>query len=155
MPCPGFFPMLKMGRWDLQRSCWKPAMENPPRVNSLQRNVPEDALFLLTRAPDVTDLLTTFKCKGCLPFNQPLIIIPSQHAHSPLPHHQFQGLNLKQESNEPPMDSKMPMSHLKTQHFAHTSPKGRDPGKTEQHHAAPEHLLLTFPIGSLHQLSPS
>ena len=124
-----FFPLLKMER---EGGMCKGPVGNMPweslHVSSLCRGVSRKMLyFLLLRAPDGTDLLTAFKGEGCLPFFQPLVITPLQPAHPPpLPHRQLQGPDPKQDSDEPPTEGRMPMSHPKTRRFARASPKGGD-----------------------------
>lgn len=92
------------------------------RMSSLCRGVSHKMLyFLLLRALDSTDPLSTFEGEGWLPLFQ----LPNS-AHLSLPHHHLQGLNPKQDSSEPPTEDRMPMSHPKTRHFAHPSLKGGD-----------------------------
>lgn len=124
-----FSPLLKMGR---EGGMCKGPVANvlweSLHVSSLCRGASHKVLyFLLPRAPGGTDLLTTFKGEGCLPFfpalnRRPLL----QPAHSHLPHRQLQGPNPKQDSDEPPTEGRMPMRPPKTRRFAHTSPKGGD-----------------------------
>lgn len=98
---PSLFPSAEdgEGRWDVQRSCCKPAVGRPPRDQSLQRSVPK-VLYFPPRAPDSTDLLVAFGAEGRLPFFQPLIATSLQPAPPPLPHLGLRGLNPKQGSGE-------------------------------------------------------
>lgn len=143
---PSLFPSAGdgEGRWDVQRSCCKPAVGRPPRVQSLQRSVPK-VLYFLPRAPDSTDLLATFGAEGRLPFFQPLIATFLQPAPPPLPHHGLQGLNPKQGSGEQGTGCRSPPWKPSA------SPEGWDHHwaiKSHQHRTAPECSPLTFPLGS-------
>lgn len=114
--------LLKMGR---ERGMCKGPTANvlweSLHMSSLCRGVSHKMLYFLLRALYSTDLLSTFEGEGWLPLFQ----LPNS-AHPSMPHHQLQGLNPKQDSDEPLTEDRMPTSHRKTRHFTHASLKGGD-----------------------------
>lgn len=126
-------------------------------VQSLQRTVPK-VLFFLPRALDSTDLLTTLRAEGRLPFCQPLITTSLQPAPPALPHHGLQGPSPKQGSVSRGQDLAQPAEIPALPPRAGTIPGGQEPSAAHSSAALTSHLsprklcLLSPPQKSLPSL---